>query len=150
MPEIDLGDFSKIGALPPIGNYRFECLSNGKVAENKKKDGHNIVVPVRIVDSWDPDFENYNMTIFASLKVSVRWKLQETLRAWTGLPWDDEQTRIKVDDDGNLEYPELLGVKFLGSLVHGELGGKPIANIQNFYYDDGETQIGPAEVDMEV
>lgn len=150
MPEVNLGDMSKIGALPPIGTYRFEILDRGTIKPNSKKDGHNIVLKLRIVDSWDPDFENYNMTIWCSLKVSVRWKLQEQLRAFTGQPWDDEEATIKVDDEANLTEPALMGVKFVGDLTHGDNGGKPVANIQNFYYDDGTVEIGPSVVDAEV
>lgn len=150
--EIDLGNFAKIGALPPVGTYRFEILGAGHVKPNSKKDGHNIVLPLRIVDSWDEDFENFNLTIWVSLKTTVRWKLKEALEAMTGEPWDDEETKIRVDDENEnqLEYPTLSGKTFVGNLVHGNNGGKPVANVQNFFIDDGSIQLGPAEVDADV
>jgi hypothetical protein len=140
MPTLDLGDFSKIGVLPPVGHYRLQVTKNPKHEPNKKKDGHSFVLKNIIIDSPDEAFENFPVTAWASTKVAARWKLKEILEAITQEPWDDENVQLELDDDDVLIDPALEDRTFIALIEHSDDGKN--ANIKTFFPDDGSVEIG--------
>lgn len=147
MPTIDLGDFSKIGALPPEGYYRFEVTKRASVKPTKAKDSHNIIIDGMLIDSFDPDFENFTMKQWLSLKVAARWKLKEVLEALTQKPWDDESTQLEIDEDDEMIDPDLEGTTAMVLLIHGtDQNNREQAQIRSWFPDDGTIQPGPNEI----
>lgn len=144
MPKIDLGDFSKIGELPPEGYYRFQIQKQPVMKQNSKKDGQIIEIDCLLIDSPDPDFENFSRRIWPSLKVSARWKLKEQLEAFTQREWNEDNVELEVDDDNILIDPDLEGATFIGLCVHGtDNNNKPSFEIKTYLPDDGTVEIGP-------
>lgn len=144
MPEIDLGDFSKIGALPPEGYYRFQIPKNAEIKPNKAGDGSNITFVTLLVDAptGAEDFENFSIPHWLSLKIAARWKLKEALEAITQHEWSEEDTKLVVDDDDvTLIEPAFEEVTVIGLVKHGtDNNNKPQAQIQTWIADDGETE----------
>lgn len=144
MPEISLGDFSKVGAIPPEGYYRVQIPKNAEVKPNKSKDGHNVCFTTLIIDppAGAEDFENFSIPHWLSMKVSARWKLKEALEAITQHEWAEEDTKLVTDDDDvTLIDPAFEDVTVMVQLKHGlDQNNKQQAQVQTWLPDDGETE----------
>lgn len=143
MPEINLGDFSQVGQIPPEGCYRFKVMQRPRVEQNASKDGSNIILKLNLIDFPEADsaFENYPVTVWLSLKVASYPFLKKQMQALTQTPWDSEDTVLTVDDDNVLEKPDLEDLTFIGECVHKDYQNAPTLNIKNWYPDDGSVEI---------
>lgn len=142
MPTLDLGDFSKIGVLPPVGHYRCQVTKNPKLEINKRKDGKSFVLKCIIIDSPDENFENFAFKTWLSIKSSALFKVKEAFEAITQTEWEGEETPVEIDDDETLIDPELEDKTFIAEIGHSADG--QFVQVNKYYPDDGSVEIGLA------
>lgn len=134
-------DFSKVGAIPPPGTFRF-LVKEAKVLPTKAKDSHNLVVKAEIQDyPGDEEFEGYKKTLYFSLKQNALFGLQNFLEAVTQEEWRDEDLGIEIDDDNDLIDPNIIDKTFLGVCAAGSYNNRPQLDVHTFVPDNGEFEI---------
>lgn len=144
MPEIDLGDFSKVGVLPPEGYYRLIVTKPVPVKQNNAKDGSNLVFQFGLADlpdGVDEAFSDFEFTQWASFKPKARpfFKAMMTAITQDEERWASDQVKIVTDDDDVCTDPDFEDMTVMALLRHGkDQNGSPQMQVAKYFPDDGE------------
>lgn len=134
MGIINLGDMSKVGAVPPDGAYAITILKvEAKASKNKEKPSTNLFIRYMIEgvvgEHLDPvaseQFVGQEFQTTVNVQETTLWRVQQVLEAVTMKEWRDDSMEFDPDD--------LIGGGAIIEGTEGEYNGQKQFNIQNWY-----------------